>query len=223
MLLDKDTRSLQIRLGAAIVTNNVQITAEYEDEIREALKPETIFTQSNGSSDVIILEAPEQATARRVIELHIYNGDVIAQEIIILIIHSSTPQIIQNATLNPGDTLYYNRFHGWSVQYAGNSGRGPINKRYRVVSFSSGSKTVTLDDDILDLDASGGAFTMTFNPAIVTIGGMAKEIEMNKIEGSTNGISISDGTSVIDILSAIDTFNVRAINDGSNPPVLRVS
>lgn len=216
MLLDKSTRKLQITVDTAISVNSLAVTAQYLDEIREAAKPETVFTSAGvGTTD--ILETPADVTARHVIELHICNIDNVAHNVTILINHETVSQVIKLAGLNPGDTLHYNEYHGWGITGNSADNSGAI-RNYRKVTNNF---TVTIFDDIIDVDATAGAITGIFNPAIVPLN-KVKEVKISKIDGTTNGVSISDGTSIIAILSSLDSYDMYAKNDGSGP-VLEIS
>lgn len=195
MLLDVNNRKLQLALMSAIATYPLAVTVEYEDEIREQVKPETIFTETGSSGSTDILLAPEHNTARRIIEIHVYNADTVSQQIQVLIEHGVSTQVIQNATLDSGDTLHYNRYNGWDISAAGASGRGPVMRKYRSVIANT---SVGLLDDIIDVDASSGNVIVTFDATIVTAAlialGFAKEVTVNKIDATANTVTIKDGS-----------------------------
>lgn len=199
MLLDKNTNKIQIGLPTPTATGPIDITVEYEDTFREALTTKTLFIQSSIGGNTDILGSPATSdTARRVVELHFCNTDSVSQQIQVVLVHPGGNQTIQNVPLASGDTLHYNRYNGWSIQVAGSGGRGPVMKKSRTVV---GDVVATLDDDIIYIDASAGTAKFTFNPAIVTLAGFVKEIEVCKIDNTANIIRIFDGTNDIDTIT----------------------
>jgi len=70
-------------------------------------------------------------------------------------------------------------------------GGGGVVLPIRTVTHGTGSKSITSADGILLLDASGGGFTMTMNPASIVPG--YRDIIAVKVDASANQIGISDG------------------------------
>jgi hypothetical protein len=212
MLLDTDSNKLQILLSGPIAAAPVEVTVEYEDTLREALTYKTLFTDVTSGIPTDVLEPPAPFTARRIIEMHITNADIASNQVEVIMTKNGVARSIQNVPLSPGDTLHYNRFDGWSINVAGPGGRGPFMKVARSVSANT---AVTLQDDIIYVNAASGPITITFNPAIVTAGyaGFAKEVEIVKIDATANVISLFDGTDIIDIIST--PVNSEGANGGS--------
>lgn len=111
MLLDKITSHLNVTVATAISANPLQCTADYEDTIREKLIPVCVQTPLLTATTEII-PAPSSDTARRVLELHIYNADTVTHDVTVLL--NGIP-LKFTAALAAGKTLYYNRLTGWVV------------------------------------------------------------------------------------------------------------
>lgn len=67
----------------------------------------------------------------------------------------------------------------------------------------------TSNDQVINVDASGGAVTITVNPSFGSPS-QTKIFEINKIDTSTNIVSISDGTNVIYALVSASPDGVNA-------------
>jgi hypothetical protein len=206
MLLDENTSQLKIQLGAPTNTGPVDVTVQYADTIQERTTVKTLFVQTSFPGPVTILDAPAAFTARNIKELHFCNADDTDVTVQVLLQHAAGSQFIQNVGLAPGDTLHYNEFNGWSIQVAGNGGRGAVMRRYRLVTFADTPVSVTLFDDVIDVDASGGTVVVKFDPALVVLANYIKEIEVNKVDASANLISLQDniGTNIDVIVTPIN-------------------
>ena len=220
MLLDTNTRQLQLKLGAPRATSELSIVAEYTDTIRQAVAPVTYFSHSAGTTPVDIVPAPDISTARQVVELHVHNDDSVQQQVVIFFAGTSRRKV-QNVLLNPGDVLHYNPLTGWTIIVTTNP-RGPIMKNYRLVQRDDAA---TIDDDHIGVDctgAAGGKRTITFNPAIVTDKDYTKTIIFFIVPQDTSGgsVDITDGTNIFTTLVPSDPVlrkqTIHATFDGTN-------
>lgn len=115
MLLDTETRFLGAIVATAIVASNVIATVEYEDTIQEKVTPSQKFT-SLIAATATILSFPARNTARRVIEIHIYNSDSATHDVTVFIGDGVAQQVVKKSlALAANKTLYYNRLTGWVV------------------------------------------------------------------------------------------------------------
>lgn len=116
MLLDTKNRSLQVIIATAMTgAGKIFCTVEYEDSFKEALTPRTMLLAAIvGTSQ--ICPPPDDLTARRIIEIHIENGDVATHDVTVQILDAATAYTLKfSAALPVGKTLHYNRFNGWAV------------------------------------------------------------------------------------------------------------
>lgn len=60
----------------------------------------------------------------------------------------------------------------------------PANRNIRLVTFGAGSKVIDIDDGIVEVDMSGGAFAMSYDPTDFDPG--APAITVVKTDGSDN-------------------------------------
>lgn len=114
MLLDKSTKSLEIALVGAIATINPNFAAEYEDRLRDTIVPILNLGVTNGVTQVPIVPAPADNTARVVRELLVYNADT-ANVIVLIRFNDGAGHVVKKTTLTPGQTLTYNPLLGWQV------------------------------------------------------------------------------------------------------------
>lgn len=115
IVLDANNRSLIALLGAAVSANQLPITAHYVDITATTFTPKFEDSVSNDTSEVTIMSAPSSSTQRMLKSLTIFNADTSAATVTIKYNDNSTKRTLFTVTLDPGESLAYNKMFGWHV------------------------------------------------------------------------------------------------------------
>ena len=183
--LDTINRSLQLVLGAAKTTNNLQIVVSYSDQTSSTYLGATQLSNSNGTSPVTICSAPAASTIRDIDMITVLNTDTVYQVVTIQYLDTATTYKILDIQLNVGDKLTWT--HGSAWQVVDNSG----NVKYTVLttggvnSFNGRTGAVTLTSS--DVDTALG-----FTPAPQTSG---SSLLYGNGSGGFSNVSIGSGVS----------------------------
>ena len=105
----------------------------------------------------------------------------------IVVSYSGTTMVI-----NVTDTGGSGTFSAWNITTS-----GPLNLSPLITKTAN--YTVTATDKYIEADASGGAITITVAPTIGT-SSLTATVIIEKIDTSSNPISISDGTNIVDVI-----------------------
>jgi hypothetical protein len=111
--LDATTKSLEIVLGGTVSANQLPVVATYVDVTSTDYTPISNDTQSNGTSTVTIVAAPDASTQRQVKFISIYNADTASATVTVRLNNNSTLRTITKAVLPTGYTLVYTDGEGW--------------------------------------------------------------------------------------------------------------
>jgi hypothetical protein len=107
--------TLQLKLGAAHITNALQIAVSYRDITSVTFSHSRLLTVSNGTADVDILTTPASSHWYIVDTISIFNNDTVLQNVTIKYDVSATETIIWKGDVAPGGLLYYNNdATGWT-------------------------------------------------------------------------------------------------------------
>lgn len=118
--LDTPNRKIQIVLGAAITTNQLEITTHFYDTTPQAtttvIRGGSKLSNSNDTTDVDIVEAPAlQGIIRNVHTITVHNKDTVLSTVSVKIDDGGTEKILVKMTIASGDTLTYDDGFGWQV------------------------------------------------------------------------------------------------------------
>ena len=183
--LDTINRSIQLFLGAAKTTNNLQIVVSYSDQTSASYLGATQLSNSNGTTPVTICNAPAASTIRDIDMITVLNTDTVYQVVTIQYLDTATTYKILDIQLNVGDKLTWT--HGSAWQVVDNSG----NVKYTVLttggvnSFNGRTGAVTLNSS--DVDTALG-----FTPAPKTSG---SSLLYGNGSGGFSNVSIGSGVS----------------------------
>lgn len=123
MNLSFTTDKLQVVLGAAKTTNDMQVSVFYYDvpaseksdnsEYRRGRQ----FSTTDGTAEKDILSGPSQAgTVRNITYLGVYNADTATKDVTIMVDDNTTNRILKKAiALAVGATLSWSEGSGWQV------------------------------------------------------------------------------------------------------------
>ena len=103
--LDTINRSIQLFLGAAKATNNLQIVVSYSDQTSSTYLGATQLSNSNGTTPVTICNAPAANTIRDIDMITVLNTDTVYQVVTIQYLDTATTYKILDIQLNVGDKL----------------------------------------------------------------------------------------------------------------------
>jgi hypothetical protein len=115
MIILKNTDTLQIKLGAAMTANNMDIAVSYRDITSDTFSHERMLSNSNGLTDVDILTAPSLGHQYIIDTISIYNKDTVLHNVTIKYDVSTVEKIIYKGDITSGGLLYYNNdATGWT-------------------------------------------------------------------------------------------------------------
>lgn len=115
IILTETTDNLQVVLGGAITTNQLQCVASWRDITTTAYTPGRTVTNTNSTTDVNIVGAPAASTQRVVDYFSIYNKDTVLANVTVKFDANGTEYIIYKGDLPVGSTLVYQEGMGLEV------------------------------------------------------------------------------------------------------------
>jgi len=116
MIILTGTDLLQIKLGEAIIDNQLDIVVVYRDVTATTFLHQRMLTNSNGVTDVSILTAPGGSNQYVVDSIFIYNNDSVLHNAIIKYDVGGTEKIIIKQSIAAGATFSYSDAGGWLYQ-----------------------------------------------------------------------------------------------------------
>lgn len=115
--LNTTVRKLEILLGGAVTTNELDVVTHYSDrrmdEKDNALAADVSVTA--GATPVTIVAAPLSGVNRVVEAISVYNNDTVEATLTIRYTDDATSFILMKIDLATGEQLYYEDQAGWSV------------------------------------------------------------------------------------------------------------
>ncbi|HEY4963601.1 MAG TPA: hypothetical protein VIH90_02795 [Candidatus Saccharimonadales bacterium] len=114
MILDTTSKSIELFLGGAVTSNQLQCVASWADITTSTFTPGSTDTQSNNTTSVTIVAAPASSTQRQVKAINVYNADTAAATLTIRLNNSSTYRVLLKVALQPGYTLQFTE-NSWVV------------------------------------------------------------------------------------------------------------
>ena len=121
MILDTTTKKIQVVLGEAISSSNLDYVTCYSDITTSAFTPISSDGVTNGVTPVDIVSAPASSTQRVVDLIQIDNIDTISHVVSIIYDNNGTQRILTKITLQTNEVLIYNNKHGWTIKVADGS------------------------------------------------------------------------------------------------------
>lgn len=107
MILDAPTKSLEIVLGEAMTTTDMDVTASYGDFAGPGFVPGASDGVTDGTTPVTVVAAPGAGVQRLVQEVRVYNADTVPHTLLLQLNNASTIRIIEAATLPVGGSFLY--------------------------------------------------------------------------------------------------------------------
>lgn len=115
IVLTETTDNLQIVLGGAVNTNQLNVLSSWRDITTTTYVAGRTVSNTNDTTDVNIVPAPASSTQRVVDLLSVYNSDTSDATVTIKFDANGTEYIIYKDVLSPGDTLRYVDGAGFNV------------------------------------------------------------------------------------------------------------
>lgn len=163
--LANTTDKVQLQLGAAVTSNNVNCYTAYRDTTTTSIAPIGFYTASNGASVVDIVPSPASSTQRLVEYISIFNNDTQPINALINYNDNGTSYTLCNVILQPSGRLEYSDKSGFKVL----SNVGSIKNNYTElhVPTNTSQSISILDRDITFSPTTAGTYV---NPELATFG-----------------------------------------------------
>ena len=107
MNLDTTNKSLEVVLGGAATTNQLDFITSYADYNGTLFTPGANDGTTNDTTAVTIVSAPAASTYRTVKFISVYNNDTAAADVTIQLNNNSTTRVILTVTLSAGEQLVH--------------------------------------------------------------------------------------------------------------------
>lgn len=157
MYLSNTTEKIEIVLGGAITTNQLEWTASYQDITSAGMVLPQSSSQglTNNGTAVDMVAAPAASTNRQVVHITVYNDDTAAATVKIRKDVSGTKYIYVNQTLQAGDTLQWSREDGWRILSGTSQARYTFDV-YNTAGSFTWTKPAGLKSAIVFVGGAGG-------------------------------------------------------------------
>jgi hypothetical protein len=107
MILDSSTRSLQIKLGEAMVTTHCDIVVCWAATSAAVFAPAADQTASNGTTAVTVVAGPTDGTVRQVSEVRLFNNDTVTHLVTLQLLDGAQVRIIRKLSVLTGEHFVY--------------------------------------------------------------------------------------------------------------------
>lgn len=114
LVLTETTDKIQIVLGAAKTTNDMNCFASWRDITTTTYTPGRTISNSNGTSDADLVGSPASSTQRVIDFISVYNKDTILQTTTIKLDANGTEKILWKGDIASGGELYYQEGMGFT-------------------------------------------------------------------------------------------------------------
>lgn len=152
LILTETTDNLQVVLGGAVTTNQLQCYSSWRDITASAFTPGRTITNTNSGTDVNIVPAPSASTQRVVDTISIYNKDTVQATVTVKFDANGTEYILYKTNLASGETLVYQDGNGWQVIATSGAVKQSINQGANTPSGST-LTAVVLGSDVTNNNA----------------------------------------------------------------------
>jgi hypothetical protein len=136
IVLTETTDSLQVVLGGSITANQLRCMSCWRDITTSAYTPGRTLTNTNNTTDVNVVPAPNSSTQRVVDFLSVYNEDTVTQTVTIKLDANGTEYILFKATLGTGERIEYAEGTGFKVFNNAGAQKNSNNEGTHAVSTS---------------------------------------------------------------------------------------
>lgn len=114
IILSETTDNLQVVLGGAITTNQLECYTSWRDRTSTTFTAGRTVINTNNTTDVTIAGSPASSTQRVIDYVSVYNDDTVSQTVTIKLDANGTEYILYKGVLTNGATLTYVDGQGWA-------------------------------------------------------------------------------------------------------------
>lgn len=115
LVLTATTDKIQAVLDGAVTTNQLPCFASYRDITTTAYTPGRNALNTNSTTDIDLVGAPDSSTQRVIDFLSVYNADTVSATVTIKLDANGTEYILWKGILQTGEKLQYNDSDGFKV------------------------------------------------------------------------------------------------------------
>jgi hypothetical protein len=236
MILNTQSRKLQVVLTTAATTSNMSVLVDYTDTAGDSPVDDMQLSSTNGTTAVDICFAPANGVKRDINGVQIHNQDTAAKIVQVSLVDNGTAFRLISATLQVGDTLGYTDAGGWYVQdtsgnkkntstisgllstsastgigYATGAGAAvtQITNRSTGVTVDAICGTITTDTTSL---AAGASAEFTVTNSAVEIGDV---VVVSQQSGSDLVAGVA-GTTIVEVVTVAAGSFILSVNNNSS-------
>lgn len=179
MNLTGTSDELQVVLGGAITTNELQFIVGFNDLTSSAISPDKNKGETNGTTPVALISSPAASHQRQLRYCSIYNSDTVNATVTVQFYDGSNTYVVFKVTIAPGLNIQYTFEKGWSgegIEFPWALGLG-----------------LRIDDTASQIEAIGELNEQTDDYTLI-LDDYLKTILMNK--GSANTLQIPNNSDV---------------------------
>jgi len=107
LVLKSTTEKIQVVLGGAVTTNQLQCYAAFRDRTSTTFDASSNNLDTNNTTDIDLVGAPASSTQRLIDYLSVYNSDTVSQTVTVKLDASGTERILHKAILATGSMLCF--------------------------------------------------------------------------------------------------------------------
>ncbi len=167
IVLSQTTDNLQVVLGGAITTNQLECMVSWRDRTSTTFTADRTVTTTNNTTDVTIAAAPAASTQRVIDFISIYNKDTVNAVVTVKLDDNGTEYILCKVTLATTERLQYQEGVGFQVFASTGAVKQSINQGAN--ASTSGITAVVLGSDVTNnnavantiADVTGLSFSVT--------------------------------------------------------------
>jgi len=152
IILSETTDNLQVVLGGAITTNQLQCFTSWRDRTSSTFVAGRTVTNTNNTTDVNLAAAPASSTQRVIDLIMVYNRDTVNATVTIKLDANGTEYILFVATLATGESIQYQEGVGFSVFANSGAIKQSINQGNNTIGTAV--TAVVLGSDVTNNNAS---------------------------------------------------------------------
>lgn len=116
IILSETTDNLQVVLGGAVTTNQLQCVASWRDiTATPTYTAGRTVINTNSTTDVNVVASPAASTQRVIDYVSIYNNDTVDATVTLKFDANATEYIIAKEVVEPGESLIYSDATSWFV------------------------------------------------------------------------------------------------------------
>jgi len=211
IILNTTTDKLQVLLGGAVTTNQLNCLANYRDITTTAYTPGRTLINTNGATPVDVVGSPSASTQRVVDFISVFNADTANAEVTVRFNDNGTTYILFKTTLSTNEKLEYSEGTGFRV--FANSGAVKTTVNQGNNATASTLSTVVLGNDVVNDNASANTIADVTGLSFPVVSGNTYYFRFSifyESAASTTGSRWSVNGPTTDLLSFRSTYSLAA-------------